>query len=141
MSRSAALTVALLLLLSGAAVGQSNGASRHAGHAVATPAVTTAQRIVTIKLDGHLDERAWQAARPATNFRQQRPFEGQPASQQTEIRILFDDEAIYLGARMFDSMGAAGIRTQLARRDQHVNSDWIEFVLDTYHDHIGRTIP
>jgi hypothetical protein len=141
-SRSAALTVALLLLLPGVAVGQSDGTAtpRHAGHAVATPGVTAVQRSVTIRLDGHLDESAWQAAQPATNFRQQRPFEGQPASQQTEIRILFDDEAIYLGARMFDSMGAAGIRTQLARRDQYVNSDWIEFVFDTYHDHIGRTI-
>jgi len=48
---------------------------------------------------------------PATNFRQQDPHEGEPASQRTEIRLLFDDEALYIGARMFDSLGAAGVRT------------------------------
>jgi hypothetical protein len=92
-----------------------------------------------IRLDGRLDEEIWATASPATNFTQQRPDDGKPATQRTEVRVLFDNEAVYIGARMFDSLGAKGVRTRLVRRDQETESDWIELVFDTHHDHIGRT--
>jgi Domain of unknown function (DUF5916) len=91
-----------------------------------------------IRLDGRLDEPVWQTAPPAADFRQAQPHEGQPATQRTEVRFAFDGAAIYVGARMFDDQGAAGVRTRLARRDSDPSSDYIELVIDTYHDHIGR---
>ncbi|HWK90465.1 MAG TPA: DUF5916 domain-containing protein, partial [Longimicrobium sp.] len=66
--------------------------------------------------------------------------EGQPATQRTEVRLAYDAEALYIGARMFDTEGRAGVRTRLARRDQGTEADYIEFVFDTYHDHTGRTV-
>jgi hypothetical protein len=117
-------------------------ASDHASaHALPSPSVRAARRSDLLTIDGRLDEPSWAAVQPATDFRQAQPNIGQPATQRTEIRILFDDDALYLGARMFDDRGAAGVRTQLVRRDQQTSgSDLIEFVLDTYHNHIGRTI-
>ena len=92
-----------------------------------------------MRLDGRLDEAAWALAVPATGFRQQRPADGSPATQATEVRILFDADAVYVGARMYDDLGAAGVTTQLVRRDQDATSDWITLVFDTFHDHVGRT--
>src|SRR5438874_2947422 len=92
----------------------------------------------TIRLDGKLDEPIWQAAPVATGLRQSQPNEGQPATQRTEVRFVYDDAAIYVGARMFDDSGARGVRTRLARRDADVSSDYLQVIFDTYHDHIGR---
>ncbi len=91
-----------------------------------------------IHLDGKLDEAVWHMAQPASGFRQNQPHEGQPATQRTEVRFAFDDAAIYVGARMFDDSGARGVRTRLVRRDADMNSDYLEVIFDTYHDHIGR---
>ncbi len=91
-----------------------------------------------LRLDGRLDDPIWQTAPPATGFRQNQPREGESATQRTEVRFAFDDAAIYVGARMFDDAGAAGVRTRLVRRDADINSDYIQVIFDTYHDHIGR---
>jgi hypothetical protein len=91
-----------------------------------------------IKLDGRLDEPVWRSAPPATGFRQNQPHEGQPATQRTEVRFAFDGAAIYVGARMFDDSGSRGVRTRLVRRDGDANSDYVQVIFDTYHDHIGR---
>jgi hypothetical protein len=98
-----------------------------------------------ITIDGRLDEAAWAAATPITEFAQSVPDEGRPPSQKTEIRILYDANAIYIGARMFDSLGAKGVRSALARRDQimtgvnNLTSDRIAFVFDTFRDKNTRT--
>jgi hypothetical protein len=77
----------------------------------------------------------------AADFRQAQPKIGEPATQRTEVRILFDDDALYVGARMFDDQGATGVRSQLVRRDQDAsNSDYVQLIFDTYHNHIGRTM-
>ncbi len=91
-----------------------------------------------IRLDGRLDEAVWRTAPPATDFRQNQPKEGQPATQRTEVRFVYDAAALYVGARMFDSLGAKGVQTRLVRRDGSPNSDYLEVIFDTYHDHIGR---
>src|SRR5437763_15559582 len=56
-----------------------------------------------IKIDAIFDEPAWSLAQPATDFLQQQPNEGAPASERTEVRVLFDDKNIYFGIRAFDS--------------------------------------
>jgi hypothetical protein len=98
-----------------------------------------------IVVDGRLDEPAWAAAKPITELIQAVPNEAKPPSQKTEIRILYDASAIYIAARMFDSLGAKGVRSALARRDQVMNgdnnltSDHIAFVFDTFRDKNSRT--
>jgi len=140
--------VLALLALSGAALpAQTNGArsvsaagsGRLREHAIPSPATTASRVRGAVNLDGRLDEPFWAGLSPATDFRQHEPHEGEPATQRTEIRIGFDANAIYVGARMFDTEGAAGVRSRLARRDDFVTSDWIELVFDTYHNHLGRT--
>jgi hypothetical protein len=91
-----------------------------------------------VRLDGHLDETVWRTAPAATDFRQSQPREGQPATQRTEVRFAYDGAALYVGARMFDDQGAAGVRSRLVRRDGSANADYVEVIFDTYHDHIGR---
>jgi uncharacterized protein DUF5916/cellulose/xylan binding protein with CBM9 domain len=92
----------------------------------------------TITLDGRLDEAIWRTAPAATAFRQSQPQEGQPATQRTEVRFAYDHAALYVGARMFDDQGAAGVQTRLVRRDGNADADYLEVIFDTYHDHIGR---
>src|SRR6185437_5263325 len=108
------------------------------GHKVAVPSVAAVRRTGAIAIDGRLDDAAWNAASPITEFRQVDPDEGKPASQRTEVRFLYDDEALYVGARMWDSEGAAGVRTRLVRRDASFDSDYFEIVVDGFHDHLSR---
>jgi len=107
-------------------------------HPTPPPVVRAVPLQGEIKLDGRLDEPVWQSAPPATDFRQNQPHEGQPASQRTEVRFVFDGAAIYVGARMFDDSGSRGVRTRLVRRDANPSSDYVQVIFDTYHDHIGR---
>src|ERR1700682_1521786 len=109
------------------------------------PLARAALRPGEIAIDGRLDDPAWAAATPITELTQSSPDEGKPASQRTEVRILYDASAIYIGARMYDSLGAKGVRSVLARRDQLLNgnnnltSDKIAFVFDTFRDKNSRT--
>ena len=114
--------------------------SVHEAHMATRPRMTAARRTTEVTLDGRLEERAWFASTPARDFRQNEPHEGQPATQQTEVRIVFDDAALYIGARMFDTAGGGGVRTYLSRRDQQEDGDFLEIIFDTFHDHTGRTI-
>ncbi len=91
-----------------------------------------------IHLDGRLDEPIWKTAPAATGFRQAQPHSGDSATQRTDVRFTYDDAAIYVGARMYDDSGGAGVRTRLARRDADISTDYVQVIFDTYHDHIGR---
>ncbi|HET7462064.1 MAG TPA: DUF5916 domain-containing protein, partial [Longimicrobium sp.] len=113
-------------------------AGAHASGAV--PQVQAVRRTEPITIDGRLDEAFWQTVPAADGFRQRDPREGQPASERTEVHVAYDDEALYIGARMYDSLGARGVHTRLARRDENVEGDWLEIDFDTYHDHTGITI-
>ena len=97
------------------------------------PVVRAVRASSDIQIDGMPDEAAWAAATPITNLTQIDPFEGQPVSQPTEIRFLFDDDALYIGGRFYDS---GPIMTRLARRDASVSdSDLFTVFIDSYHDH------
>jgi len=135
------------LVLAGALEAQTQGIDGASGthtaaaHALPSPRIRAIRRTTPVELDGRLDEAIWSQAQAGTDFRQAQPKAGDPAVQKTEIRVLFDDDAIYIGGRMFDDQGAAGVRSQLVRRDQSAsNSDNIQVIFDTYHNHIGRTI-
>lgn len=87
-----------------------------------------------LRIDGILNEPEWQSASPATGFTQYLPLEGRPGTQMTEVRILYDEDALYIGASMSDS-DPSRIVARLARRDDEVESDWFSVRLDSYHDH------
>ena len=93
-----------------------------------------------ISLDGRLDESIWQTAPAVTSFVQREPNEGRPATQLTEIRFAYDDANLYIGARMYDELGAEGVVSRLVRRDAHTQSDRLTIMFDTFHDHTGQTL-
>jgi len=86
-----------------------------------------------ISVDGTLDEDRWQSVDPFTGFVQQEPVEGIPAQQSTEVRVLFDDAAMYVAARMYDS-DPGGIARQLVRRDEWGQYDFFEVAIDPNRD-------
>src|SRR5436190_795497 len=87
-----------------------------------------------IKIDGKLDEPEWSSAEAATDFRQETPTEGAPASEKTEVRVLCDDKNLYLGIRAFDAEPARINARELVRDSLFATDDTIAIVLDTYHD-------
>ena len=131
---------ALLLLSATAATALAQTPDTLVGPDVATPAprptptMQATRRSGDVRIDGRLDETAWDAARPATEFTQSWPVADSPASERTEVRVLYDDAALYVGVRMFDSRPDS-IAAQLARRDASgIYSDWVHVVIDSYHD-------
>ena len=137
-----------------AAVGAISAGTIHAQsasiHHTPPPVARAIRRTGAITIDGRLDEPDWAAARPITTFRQTDPVEGAPATERTEVRVLYDETALYIGARMFDSLGARGVRSRMVRRDQQLDldngnnsqltSDKLTIILDPYHDHLTRAV-
>lgn len=87
-----------------------------------------------IVVDGLLDEPGWLQAPPATDFRQETPTEGAPASEKTEVRLLYDDKNLYLAIQAFDSEPSRINARDLVRDSLFTTDDRIEIILDTYHD-------
>ena len=104
--------------------------------AVAPPSLPESKAVRAtgrIHLDGKLDEPAWARAPVTDAFTQVDPLEGQPASQKTEVRVVYDDDALYVGVRLHDS---GRITARLGRRDMPLgDSDWFGVMIDSYHDH------
>jgi hypothetical protein len=87
-----------------------------------------------IVLDGVLDEPAWAEAEPATDFIQREPLQGEPATEKTEIRILYDDEAIYFGVSAFESEPDRIIINSLKEDFGIGDNDGVSFYIDTFND-------
>jgi len=87
-----------------------------------------------IKIDGLLDEVSWSLAQPATDFLQERPDEGDPASEKTEVRVVFDDKNLYVAIHALDSDPAHINARELVRDAAFADDDKIEILLDTYND-------
>ena len=83
-------------------------------------------------IDGRLDDPVWATAPVATDFTQNYPQSGVPASRRTEARVVFAGDAIYIGMRAFDSPDS--IIAPLMRRDGMLNSDWVDVLIDSFHD-------
>ena len=92
---------------------------------------TAARRTGPITLDGKVDEPAWRAVPWNDDFTQLEPDEAAPASVRTRFKVLWDDEAIYLGVECDDPLPPTA---RLSRRDTFVEGDFISFDLDTTHD-------
>ncbi|MEX2572436.1 MAG: DUF5916 domain-containing protein [Gemmatimonadota bacterium] len=135
-----------LLLVPIAAPAQNGTASSDPN---APPAAEAGRRDGPVQIDGRLDEDAWQGAVPITHFRQYEPDEGAPASLPTEVRVLYDDQALYIAARMTQP---DGVVAPLARRDQLVDAsgnngsfnslttDKLVVSFDPYHNHLDNVL-
>lgn len=88
-----------------------------------------------IRIDGTLDEASWNQAPVAADFMESYPNANGHPPDGTEVRVLYDDNALYVGVRMFDSQPKL-IAAQLARRDATgIYSDWVHLMVGTYYDH------
>ena len=84
-----------------------------------------------ITVDGNLEEAIWQDAEVASGFTNWQPEAGTTPTRKTEVKIVYDDNAIYVGAFM-EAQSKAEIQTELTERDDIGNTDWVGVVLDTY---------
>ena len=90
-----------------------------------------------ITLDGHLDEAVWKRAVPAADFIQVDPDNGRPATEPTEVRVVFDRDALFIGVTAFDSEPDKWLGYQ-RRRDEFLGSDdRFMWTIDTFLD--GRS--
>ena len=87
-----------------------------------------------ITLDGALDEPAWTAAPLATGFIQNDPREGAPATHDTEVRVLYNDEALYFGVAAKDTEPSRIIISDLKKDFNTDSGDSFRIILDTFHD-------
>ena len=110
----------------------------------ADPGVAAATRITeSVRLDGLLTEPFWRRSPPLTGFRQRQPDAGRPASDSTEVHIVFDDQTLYIGIVAY---APSGVTARVLQRDRLLGSDGfggiafggddaVAILLDTFHDH------
>ena len=110
-----------------------------AGDKNKTPSNPPDQRVVTavrtdepVTIDGRLDEKVWQT-QSSSGFIQSDPQDGEPSTEETDIWVAYDDQAIYVAAFCHDSEPGK-IISRLGRRDTQVDSDWFMFAVDPYDD-------
>ncbi len=115
----------------GAAAGRSDG---DGPEVVAIPTTTPGVLTGNISIDGHLDEEGWKTAPLATGFIQREPVEGAPAEHDTQVRVLFAPDALYIGATLLDPEPWL-IADQVVRRDEGGQFDFFEISLDPNLDH------
>lgn len=98
------------------------------------PTATIRRSPGPIEVDGTLDEPAWEGAEVISEFVQQRPRDGYPPTERTEVRLLYDDEHLYVGAELFDSDPSGIIIPTLQRDPNTRDGDAFGIVLDTFQD-------
>jgi hypothetical protein len=83
------------------------------------------------RLDGRLDDAVWQRAVATDTFTQKTPVDGKPPSDRTVVRILYDDDNVYVG---IDCPQTVEVVARLTRRDRQVESDTVAVIFDTRSD-------
>ena len=120
----AALCIATVVFISASAGAQTPPLQRST--------TTAVRKEGAVIIDGRLDEAAWAKAPVFNQFTQAYPNVGRPDTT-TLVRVLYDDDAIYIGVKALDTHPDS-IAAQLARRDAGGYSDWIYVNIDSYHD-------
>jgi len=87
-----------------------------------------------IVLDGKLDEASWAGAPVASGFVQNDPREGEPATYDTEVRLVYDDRALYIGVFAKDPEPGQIIVNELRKDFNTGSADGFQVVIDTFHD-------
>jgi len=120
--------------LAASAAGQDSGPPP-AQRTASAAKVAIAQRVAAraIRVDGRLDEPDWLRASAISDLVQKEPVEGDPPTDLTEVRFLYDEEALYVGARMSSGPGGA-VQAPMSRRDDVQQADYLLISLDTHLD-------
>ncbi len=115
---------AILFLFAGSGIAQTS-----------LPEVISAYKInKPVKLDGELSESVWQQAKHISNFTQRELNEGEPATEHTEVAILYDEENLYIGVWCYDSDPSKIVAQQMKRDFNYSTDDNFKFIIDTYND-------
>ena len=133
---AAFLAFAALVVLTGPAVAQqqqAESAPTPAGQSARKGLLTVVQRAPVI--DGRLDDDAWRNAPLYDGFVQRELREGEPVSERTEVRIVADAEALYIGAWLYDRSPSGIVPGEKIRDGALDNSDYFAVILDTFLDH------
>ncbi len=123
----------VLLVLGSPLAAQTEGDGDTPGRGVSLTAQAARTELAPI-VDGRPDEAMWRTAPVLGDFVQREPTEGRPASEQTEVRILYDDHALYIGAWLFDRDPASILPGETRRDAELQEGDAFVVVLDTYRD-------
>lgn len=126
------IVLAVCLTL-GAAAGTAAAQPTTPAPAPAAPPVRAVRSEHPVVVDGVLDEPVWKSDNAVTGFLQSDPDQGSPPRQKTEVRVAYDDDALYVGARMYDT-APDSVVSALARRDNDAPTDGFAVFLDPYHD-------
>ena len=102
--------------------------------AAARPSLEVVRASGPITLDGRVDEAAWAGAPIAGDFVQSKPLTGYPASERTDVRVLYDEDYFYIGAVMYDSDPDALIAQHLDQDFLSLDDDVFGVSLDTFLD-------
>ncbi len=102
----------------------------------ATQGPTAAARVVATPpvIDGRLNDPAWRDVAPITGFIQRELHEGTPITERTEVRIVTDGQALYVGAWLYDTDPSEIVSGEKVRDGDISKSDYFGILLDTYHD-------
>ncbi len=130
------LLLSFLCLFGAVAARAQAPAARPVAPDVARRQLAATRTAAPIKLDGVLDDAAWNSAPVASEFTQFRPNPGPRERLPTQVRVLYDDGAMYVGARLVET-SADSIRRELTQRDHIGNTDFFAFFLDPYRDHLN----
>jgi len=143
-SRTSALLFALVVVAPELSAQERPGDTGPAGDTTASrpidpeaaprPTLAAVRAASPITVDGILDEAAWSDAVAATDFVQSTPGTGLPATEATEVRILYDDETLYIGAMMYDSDPSGIIARQMIQDFYSPDEDVFGVSLDTFLD-------
>ena len=132
-----------LALAFGVALGQAFAADIPKPSAIAPESRGTFRGRPTVKavridqapdIDGHLVDEPWRLAKPAGEFLQKEPKENVPHSQRTEFRVLFDDDALYIGVWCFDTESDRLVALNMERDGHMYFEDVVMITLDTFLD-------
>jgi len=130
------LTSAFVLIVCSTASAQQPVGAPQLGVKPAAPArrASATRTTEAPTIDGVLDEQLWQQVTPIVEFLQVEPTEGQPATEKTEVRLLYTSTTLYVGVNCFDSEPSKIVTTD-SRRDSSLNGqDSFQMIFDTYHD-------
>jgi len=121
MKRTFIISLLILLILSSAS-GQTPDKKQYTATQISSPPV----------INGILDDEAWKTGTWEDNFTQNEPYNGRPATQRTEFKILFDENSLYVAIKAYDT-SPDSIVNRLTRRDQ-ADGDLVGIILDSFHD-------
>jgi hypothetical protein len=128
--RGRACVAGACLLVAAAAEARTGGATA----AARPPSATAARTTERMRIDGTLQEAAWQRATPIGGFFQREPREGEAATEETEVRVLLDENTLYFGILCRDRTPSGIISTLLTRDADPSVDDYVLVIVDPFYD-------